>query len=133
MSARLALILRYAGLVILALAIAVIIARWKLPMRERPSRSLLDILRGIWTRWRQRREELREHSANVAALRHRKILLVGPEGKSIRVLRWKLETLRCTVINSRTGTRALTAASSENPDAIIADALLPDMSAADFY
>jgi len=133
MSARLALILRYAGLVLLAAAVFVIIARWKLPMRRQRSRSILDIVRAAWVHWRRRREDLREHSADLAALRNAKVLMVGPEDKCFRVMRWKLETLRCRVIKSRSGTQALSIAQTENPDAIIVDALLPDMSAADFY
>ncbi len=133
MSARLALLLRYVGLVILVLAIVLIIARWKLPMREHRSASTLDILRGLWARWRERRQGTREHSEDLAALRGKRALLVGPEDKSLRVMRWKLEGLRCAVVRARTGTQALALAHEERPDVVIADALLPDMSAEDFY
>ncbi|MCX8053052.1 MAG: response regulator [Armatimonadetes bacterium] len=133
MSARLALILRYVGLVILALAILLIIIRWRVPMRERRSRSLLDIARGLYTRWKERREEAREHARDIAALRHKKALVVGMEDKALRVMRWKLEGLGCTVVTARTGRHGVAAAQRERPDVVIVDVLLPDMSAVDFY
>jgi CheY-like chemotaxis protein len=133
MSARLAILLRYAGLIILALAILLIIARRKLPMREHRSRSTLDILRALWIRWRERREDTREHAGDLAVLRNKKVLLVGPEDKSFRVMRWKLEGLGCTVLRTRAGTQALALARNQSPDLVIADALLPDMPAVDFY
>jgi CheY-like chemotaxis protein len=133
MSARLALMIRWAALAVLVLAIVLIIARWRLPMREHRSRSTLDILRALWTRLRERREDAREHAVDVAALRDRTALIVGPEDKGLRVIRWKLEALKCKVIRARTGTHALAVARDEKPDVIVADALLPDMSAADFY
>ncbi len=133
MSARLALLLRYVGLVILVLAIVLIIARWKLPMRDHRSRGVLDVLRALWAGWRERRKDIRELSEDLAALRGKTALLVGPEDKSLRVMRWKLEGLRCGVVSARTGREAVAIAARENPDMVIADALLPDMSAVDLY
>ena len=133
MSARLVLLVKWVAVAVLALAIVLIIARRKLPMRDRRSRSMLDILRALWARWRERREDAREHAGELAALRDKTALLVGPEDKSFRVMRWKLEGLRCEVFRARTGTQALSLARDEKPDLVVADALLPDMSALDFY
>ncbi|MDH7602460.1 MAG: response regulator [Armatimonadota bacterium] len=137
MPARLILLIRWMALLVLVVAIALIIARWRLPSastkKERAERSTLDILKALWTCWRQRRREAREHVLDLAALKRKRVLLVGTEDKYMRAVRWKLEALGCTIDRARTGTQALSRVREQKPDVVIVDALLPDISALDFY
>jgi DNA-binding response OmpR family regulator len=67
------------------------------------------------------------------SLRKKRILLVDPDERSVRVLTWRLKSLGCQVSNSRNGIHALSIASSGSYDVIMVDALLPDVSAVDFF
>jgi CheY-like chemotaxis protein len=135
MPARLVLIIRWLALLVLLVAIALIVIRWKFPLKKTESRrteSTWSIIKALWIRWRQRARKAREHALDMAALHGKRIVLVGPEDKYIRAVRWKLESINCKVDRVRTGTQALSTIRNNKPDAVIADALLPDMSAADF-
>ncbi|MGQ9456350.1 MAG: response regulator [Armatimonadota bacterium] len=135
MSARIVLVLRWIAALVLVMAVALIIARWKLPMPKTSnwhSKSTWQILKELWVRFKQRAREMRERASDIAAVTRKRIILVGQEDKYLRALRWNLEALRCEVIQARTGTQALSIINNHRPDAVIADVLLPDMSARDF-
>ena len=133
MPARLALIVRYLALFLLLIAIALIIIRWKFPSREPESQGFVASLREFWRRLSERREDLRERAANLRALRDKFVLLVDPDDKSARVLNWKFGSLGCRMFRVRTGATGIARARSETPDFVVVDALLSDVSAADFY
>ena len=133
MPARLATAVRYVGLALLLIAIALIVIRRKFPSRERASQSMVGSVRELWRRIGERREDLRERSMNLRALRDKSALVVDPDEKSARVLNWKLGSLGCEVLRARTGANGLARAARENPSILIADALLADVSAAEFY
>ena len=46
---------------------------------------------------------------------------------------WRLESLDCTVLRARSGRAALRVDQQSAPDVVVADALLPDVSAIQFY
>ncbi len=133
MPARVILLIRWLALIVLVLAVVLIIARWKLPMPQTRSESLLATLRRALAGLRKRRADVRAHENDLAALQGRRALLVDPDEKSARVMAWKLENLRCAVVRTRTGMQALSLARTRNFDFVVVDALLPDMSAAEFY
>ena len=134
MSARLVLAARWIGLVVLALAIVLMIARWKLPMPQRRSEgSTLDFWRKLWRLWREKREDAREHSESLRALRGKTALLVGPEDKPMRVMAWRLEGFGCSVVKAATGAQGINQVRAKQPDLIVADSLLPDISAVDLF
>lgn len=133
MSARLFLALRWVAVGVLILAIVLIIARWKLPMRERRSQSMLAYLRDLWHRLRERREDIREEDEDLRVLRGRTALVVDPDERSLRVMAWKLDGLKARVMKARTGSQALEMARKRRPDLVIADSMLPDISAAAFF
>ena len=133
MPAKWAIAIRYVGLALLVIAIALIIIRRKFPSRETASRSIVGSVRELWRRIGERREDLRERSMNLRALRDKSALVVDPDEKSARVLNWKLGSLGCKALRSRTGASGLARAAREDPSIVVADALLADVSAADFY
>jgi DNA-binding response OmpR family regulator len=87
----------------------------------------------LWSRWLDAREDGRERSANLRALRGKRVLIADPDEKSARVLTWRLQRLRCGVHRARTASQALKLAPGIDPDVVIADALLADMNAAEFF
>lgn len=87
----------------------------------------------VWETMRDRAADRRDRADSLRALRDSTALVVDPDEKSARVLAWQLQSLRCRVITSRNGAEGLAAANRTEPDIVIADALLPDVSAADFY
>lgn len=116
----------------LVVAIALIIVRWRFPRRPN-SQGVIAYWRDVWETMRDRSADRRERAESLRALRDSTALVVDPDEKSARVLAWQLESLRCKVITSRSGAEGLAAARKSAPDVVIADALLPDVSAADFY
>lgn len=134
MAARIVLILRWIAVAVMVLAVLLIMVRRKIPP-ARPSRSQSgpDWWREMWRRWMESREDARERSLNIAALRGRKALIVDPDPKSARVLAWRFQKLKCGVTRARNGAQAIARAREHEPDLIIADALLPDMMASEFY
>lgn len=136
MPGRLVLMIRWIALFVLVAAIALIIARWKLPNASRSKEhtgSLWNTLKTLLIRWRRRRQEVREDARNLVALKRKRVLLVGAEDKYLRAIRWNLEALDCVIVRARTGAQALSIARDHKPDALVVDTLLPDMSALDFY
>lgn len=133
MPARVLLLIRWIALLVLILAILLIIVRLKLPMPERRSTGLIESLRRLWARLRERREDARAKQADLRALQGKRVLLVDPEDKSARVMQWKLEDLGCSVITAKTGMQGLKLAARNAPDVVIVDALLPDIQASEFY
>ncbi len=117
----------------LVFAILLIIARWKYPQNNTRRQSTLECWRNAWEAWRDRKADEREQARNCKALRRKTVLLADPDDRSARVMTWKLESLDCNVIAVRSGSRAIREAEKARPDVVIADALLPDMSAADLY
>lgn len=133
MPEKLLLSARWFAVVVLLVSIALILARWKYPQKQEPSQGTFALWREIWRQWRKSRSREKEHSANLRALRGRRVLVADPDEKSSRVLIWRLEGLGCTVCKARNGTHGLSLVSSENPDVAVVDALLPDVSAIDFF
>lgn len=132
MPAQLFIILRYIGIFVLIIAILLIIARWKFPVETR-SKSIFAYIRDIWNAMRERREDVREKKHNLEALRNKTALLIDPDEKSSRIMTWKLESLGCRILRARDGVQGINQAAEQNPDFIIADTLLKDMSATDFF
>lgn len=133
MSAKLVLIARYIAILVILIAIALIVIRRKFPATYRPGIGRTRFWRELWLRWRERRLDQRERQSNLRALRGKLALVVDPDDKSARVLSWRLGVLRCRTIRSRVGSNGVARARSEKPDVIFVDALLTDISAADFY
>lgn len=132
MPAQLFIILRYIGIFILIIAILLIIARWKFPVEHR-SKSIFAYIRDIWNAMRERRDDVREKAQNLQALRDKTALLVDPDEKSSRIMTWKLESLGCKILRARDGVQGISQTGEQKPDFIIADTLLTDMSATDFF
>ena len=125
---------RWLALALLVIAIALIIIRWK--CRDRPSvpyEGSIAFWHGVWRRWRERKEDVRERDRSLQALRGQTALVVDPDEKSCRVMSWKLENLGCRVVQARSGSQGAAMAANHDTDLVIADALLPDVSASDFY
>lgn len=134
MPARLILALRWVALAVIVLAVVVIVLRRKLPPRPRMvSQPAPNFWRELWLRWLDAREDSRERAANMRALRGKRVIIADPDEKSARVLTWRLHRLRCSVHRARTATQALKLARELDPGLIVADALLADMNAAEFY
>lgn len=133
MGAQLFILLRYIGIFLLIIAVMLIIARWKFPVQTPRSRGFLAYLRDLWNAMRERHEDAREKSQNLTAIRNKTALLLDPDEKSSRIMTWRLESLGCEIIRARDGVQGLHNSQEYNPDFIIADALLTDMSASDFF
>lgn len=132
--ARLVFAFRWVAIVAIVLAVAVILLRRKLPSRPRiASQPAPNPWKELWLRWLDAREDSRERSANLCALRGKRALLAEPDEKSSRVLTWRLNKLRCSVHRTRSGAQALRAAREIKPELVVADAFLPDISAEDFF
>jgi len=127
------LISKWVAIFVLAVCIALIIVRWKFPREQKPAGSTLGYWREVWRHLRRSRTHNKERELDKKALRGKAVLVVDPDERSSRVLIWRLEGLGCVVTKARTGTRGLELAASAKPAIIIADALLPDVPAADVY
>ena len=125
--------MRFLGLFLLLVAVALIIIRRKFPSRTPESQGFIGSLREFWKWLGERREDMRERAVNLEALRDRSAVLIDPDDTSARVLDWKFGSLRCRLLRVRTGASGVSRARSESPDFVIADALLPDISALDLY
>lgn len=133
MPARLFIFSRLIATVILFLSIALIIARWRYPHNQEQSPGFWELCKLSWQGWRTSRTRQKERAIGLRAIRCKNILIVDADEKSVRVLMWRLESLGCSVSTARNGAGALSMAASHVFDAIITDALLPDVSAADLY
>lgn len=133
MAARLFLAARFLAIILFVLSIALIIARWRYPQHQERSTGMLEFWRQNLRRWRVSRAQAREHNLDMHALRDKSVLLANSDERSARVLSWRLRSLHCKVTASRTGAQALSTAVPGYYDAAIIDALLPDVSAVDFY
>ncbi|MGI6295621.1 MAG: response regulator [Armatimonadota bacterium] len=133
MPARLLIFSRLIATVILFLSIALIIARWRYPHNQEQSPGFWELLKLSWQRWRASRAHQKERSIGLRSIRRKNILIVDADEKSVRVLMWRLESLGCRVSTVRNGSSALSSAATQSFDAIIADALLSDVSAVDLY
>ena len=127
------LISRWIAIFVLAVSIVLIFVRWRFPREPKPSGSTLGYWREVWRHVRRSRSHNKERELDRKALRGKAVLVVDPDERSSRVLIWRLEGLGCVVTKARTGTRGLELAASAKPAVIIADALLPDVPAADVY
>lgn len=132
MPEKLLLSARWIALLVLLVSVVLILARWKYPQKHERSQGTLAFWREVWRQWRKSRSREKEREADLRALRGSAVLLVDPDEKSSRVLVWRLEGLGCKVSKARNGTQGLTLASSAEPNVVIADALLSDVSAIDF-
>lgn len=126
-------LVRLMAIFALVVSILLIIARWKFPQNQEGPQRGLSVWREVWARMRDSREDQKEHKENIRALRGSKALLVDPDEKSARVMAWQLESYKCSILAAKTGTQGLTLARDHEIDFIIADALLPDISAVDFF
>jgi len=133
MASRVLLIIRWIALLVLILAILLIIARLRFPAPDRRSVGMIESMRRLWARLREKREDAKARQADLRALRGKRVLLVDPEDKSARIMRWKLEDLGCDVIAAKTGMQGLKLVTRNAPDVVIVDALLPDIQASEFY
>lgn len=126
---------RYIAIFVLVVSIALIIVRWRFPLKEdsNAKESSFAYWRRVYKQWRKIRAAEQEREKDLRAVRRKTALIVDPDEKSSRVLAWKLESLGCKVVKARAGTQALSAMDKSRPDFIIADALLPDISAVDFF
>lgn len=124
---------RWIAILILATAIALIIVRWRFPQKHETDDGAGGFWRLVWKRLRQSRARRREWDLNAKVLRGKTLLVIDPDERSSRVLIWRLECLGCTVVRAKTGTRGLEFVKSARPAVVIADALLPDMAAADLH
>lgn len=114
-------------------SILLIIARWRYPHNQQQSGSTLALWREVWRQWHRSRSREKEREADMRAVRGKSALVVDPDEKSSRVLVWRLESLGCTVSKARNGVQGLSVARSAKPEFIICDALLTDVSAAEFH
>lgn len=133
MPLRLIVWLRWVALAAIIIAIILIIIRRRLPPVRPAQSGQTKPLSDIWARWRQARDEGRRYVAALSCLKGRTVLIVDPEEKSSRILTWRFQKLGCRVYRARTGAQALNRASELKPDVVVADALLADVSASDFY
>ena len=124
---------RYIGIFVLVVAIALIIARWKFPVTDDGGWRLGAQVREVWKRLRERRVVDREKAERLEAVRGRTALVIDPDEKSARVMTWKLKSLGCTVIRAKNATQGIRRAQEDGLGFIIADALLPGVSAAELY
>jgi len=131
--ARLILASRWIAIFILAVAIALIVVRWRFPQQRESGDGSVGFWRAVWQRLRQSRARSRQRELNAKALRGKTVLVIDPDERSSRVLVWRLESFGCSVVRARTGARGLELAKNAQPAVIIADALLPDMAATDLY
>ncbi len=148
------IIARYLAIVLLVGAVILIIGRWRYPRKRReldssvPGKAsgLQEKQPSFWqAAWRMHKEAVardRLRATDLRGIRGKQVLVVDPDEKSGRVLVWRLEQLGCTVMKARTGSQALkllrdgdstgSGRRDRRVEAVIADALLPDVSAADF-
>ncbi len=133
MPARLLIFSRLIATVILFLSIALIIARWRYPHHQEQSPGFWELCKLSWQGWRTSRARQRQRAIGLRAIRRKNILIVDADEKSVRVLMWRLESLGCRVSTARNGSSALSKVADQPFDAIIADALLSDVSAVDLY
>lgn len=128
------LVARYVAIATLVLSIMLMIARWKFPQKQEASPSTIAQWRQLWRMYRKVRTRERDREQDIRALRRKSVLVVDPDEKSARVLVWRLEGLGCTVSRARNGTMGLSSVNGgRGVDVVIADALLPDISAREFY
>jgi CheY-like chemotaxis protein len=133
MPERLLLMARWLAVFVLAISIGLIIVRWKFPRKPESSGTAFGYWREVWRQWRRWKARDRQRDLDIRALHGKSVLVIDPDERSSRVLVWRLQGLGCRVIKARTATRGLELAASEKLDVIIADALLPDMSAGDIH
>lgn len=131
--AKFLIALRYFAIVALLFSLLLLFLRWRYPQSRADSQGWLDYWRNVWDTWRDRKADEREQSLNRRALRGKTVLLADPDEKSARVIVWLLEGLECRVVKTRSGAQAIREAGRVHPDVVIADALLPDISAGEFY
>jgi len=134
MAEELVILTRYVAIFALAVSIALIFVRWRFPVKEQtPPRSSFSYWKSVWKRWREAQAVVKEREKNLRAVKGVSALVVDPDEKSARMLEWKLEGLGCKVIKARTGAQAVAMTAMSKPGFVVTDALLPDVSAADFY
>lgn len=136
MPARLLIAARFIGVFVLAIAIALIFVRWRFPIQAQPvepSEGFVTRWRRILAEWRRRHAGAKEKEESSRALKGTTALLVDPDDKSARVMSWKLESLGCKALRARNGRLGLNLARRPEVGFVIADALLPDISATDFH
>jgi len=133
MPEKLLLLARWIALFVLLISIALIIVRWRFPRKHESSGSTFGYWREVWRQWRRSKARDRERDLDTKALHGKSVLVIDPDERTSRVLVWRLEGLGCKVTKAKTATKGLELAASEELDVIIADALLPDMSAGDIH
>lgn len=124
---------RWLAIGLLVMSVLLMLLRWRYPQKQDASVGTLAQWREVWRLFRASRSREKQRDHDIAAVRRKNVLVVDPDEKSARVLVWRLEGLGCRVARTRNGTMGLQAANSQSFDVIIADALLSDVSAIDFY
>lgn len=130
---RLILVSRWIAIFVLAVAVALIVVRWRFPIQRRFGDGTLGFWRAVWQRVQQWRAQSREWNADIKALCGKPVIVIDSDERRSRVLVWRFESLSCTVTRARSGARGLELAENMQPAVVIADALLPDMAATDLY
>ncbi|MCL5103047.1 MAG: response regulator [Armatimonadetes bacterium] len=133
MTARLIIAARAVAIAILILAVALILLRWRFPVRDAAPGESSPYWKRLLGAWRRSRRGHSRRAEDIALLRGKTALLIDPDPKSARVMRWKLEHLRCGVISALNGKQGLELSRGRAIDFIIVDSLLPDLPAVDFY
>ena len=133
MAARLFIAARFLAIILFILSVALIVARWRYPQHQQRSEGMLEFWKQNLRQWRLSRARAKEQAKDMRALRGKKVLLANSDERSARVLAWRLQSLHCKVTTSRNGTQGLSESASSSYDAAIVEALLPDVSAVDFY
>lgn len=136
---------RYIAVILLVIALLLIFVRWRFPRANegaRRGRRRASFWRAFLSAHRESKAKQRSRRQDIQAIRGRSVLVVDPDEKSSRVLMWRLNQLGCKVTQARTGRQAIALARAEHPEpvegrsgameVIVSDALLPDISAADF-
>lgn len=121
---------RYIALFGLVVALALIFVRWRFPQSSAPGKKAPSYWHEFWKGYRKSKLRVREREDDLRTIRGKSVLVVDPDEKSSKVLIWRLEQLGCKVVKARSGSQAVAMASSV--DVVIADALLPDVSALEF-
>jgi len=130
MAARLILYIRWLLLFLIAVAIPLVLVRWRFPRRRLGLAGFPRAIRNFFALMLQERLKEREINTSRKALSGRSVLLAVPGDREAKVLRWKLAAHGCTISRVSNGRQAVNAA-LDGVDVIIADSLLPDMSLTD--
>ncbi|MCL5105242.1 MAG: response regulator [Armatimonadetes bacterium] len=131
MAERLIIAARAVAIAVLALAVLVVVMRWKFPVHKATPVEGTSFWKRLREAWLNRRRGHLRRAEDMTELRGKTALLIDPDPKSARVMAWKLEQLKCAALTATNGRKGMELARADTIDFIIADSLLPDISAID--